>query len=1059
MIHSQYAKKIMTWLCTAAMLIPSGLASDSLPVKASVTPVPEDTVVLETDVSTPHDGCTIAGVYGSYYSQAQTALDYINQIRKNACDAGNVPDPRNPSKMLQPDDYRPLKWSSDLENIARIRAAEAGIAYGFMSSGHQRLNGQDISDITSGGISYSAENLSYYGITDMKEGIRLWYMEKQYWVNGTTDQETGHYKVLINPSVTYVGLGDFYCEEANYHNTLAGEFSYSTADLDGTMQDAPENVMQKIEVSNEWLDGYKLEGDSTLKTNQTTGVVLKHQLKRNSRTHSLWVVDPVTYESSDPEKATISKNGTVSGLRHGTTTITASIDGKVLGSTDVSVECNHTKKLVTYTEPTCIHTGLKIYHCDYCNYSPEETIPKSAHQYVYGTPDSLGKSTGVCSVCKDTIYIKPPTSLEVTWESEKDSTRGYMTSFPSHIAVGDTINCWPQVNGETDYRDVVIDSSSPTVMTPPEKVYANGPMNGVKVNSAGITTLSVYPKYNPGLKKQYTVRAGNKGSVNLALSDITLSQNAYLYNGSSCEPEVTVSYDHTVLTKGVDYTLNYENNVAAGTASVVIKGTGIFTGSKTVSFTITPLTTENHTHKEVIDAAVDASCTTPGASQGSHCSVCGAVLEARTYTDPTGHHYVNGVCSDCGDIRYIDKDNLRYTLTDNYLTGQKDLSVSAVPGKTLTGDVSVESGIMFGKATYPVNQIAKNGFADQTSLSSLTFPASIDTIQTGAFTNCTGLKKITFWSPTAPYLEAGAFKNTGTDNFTIVQPKYSVGYSPIAKESGAAMVTNSKSEAAHTMQYCTAKDPTCTESGNIAYYYCSGCNHYFTDRDGNNEIDRQGTILYPLGHDWESDFTIDIPPTTTNKGERSIHCKRCNARREVDILPVLSDNNSSSDNSAVTPSGSSSSGGTFSASQTRKTLPAKGTIFAAKGLRYKITKAGSTVSCQGPVSRKIKSASIPGSVSYRGCSYQVTAVAAKAFRKCAKLKKLRLGSHVKSIGKQAFYKCAKLQSIRLTTKVLKKKSLGKQAFTGISKKAVVSVPASKRKSYKKWFRSKGLRIR
>lgn len=111
MIHSRYAKKIMTWLCTAAMLIPSSLASYSLPVKASVTPVPEDTVVLETDVSTPHDDCTIAGVYGSYYTQAQTALDYINQIRKDACDAGNVPDPRDPSRsrMLQPDDYKPLK--------------------------------------------------------------------------------------------------------------------------------------------------------------------------------------------------------------------------------------------------------------------------------------------------------------------------------------------------------------------------------------------------------------------------------------------------------------------------------------------------------------------------------------------------------------------------------------------------------------------------------------------------------------------------------------------------------------------------------------------------------------------------------------------------------------------------------------------------------------------------------------------------------------------------------------------------------------------------------------
>ena len=97
------------------------------------------------------------------------------------------------------------------------------------------------------------------------------------------------------------------------------------------------------------------------------------------------------------------------------------------------------------------------------------------------------------------------------------------------------------------------------------------------------------------------------------------------------------------------------------------------------------------------------------------------------------------------------------------------------------------------------------------------------------------------------------------------------------------------------MQYCTAKDPTCTESGNIAYYYCSGCNHYFTDRDGNNEIDRQGTILYPLGHDWESDFTIDIPPTTTNKGERSIH------GGVQDECALISETASSSRNTKIIP--------------------------------------------------------------------------------------------------------------------------------------------------------------
>lgn len=31
------------------------------------------------------------GIYGSYYSQAQEALDKLNEIRKEACEAGNIP--------------------------------------------------------------------------------------------------------------------------------------------------------------------------------------------------------------------------------------------------------------------------------------------------------------------------------------------------------------------------------------------------------------------------------------------------------------------------------------------------------------------------------------------------------------------------------------------------------------------------------------------------------------------------------------------------------------------------------------------------------------------------------------------------------------------------------------------------------------------------------------------------------------------------------------------------------------------------------------------------------
>ena len=126
---------------------------------------------LETNVTTASSGCTLVGLYGSYYSQAQSALDKINDIRKEACEAGNVPDPRNPSRMLTPDDYRPLKWSSSLEKIAQIRAAEACIAYAFMDSGHNRLNNKGTFSISFDGVSSSCEDIAYYYSKKMTEGV------------------------------------------------------------------------------------------------------------------------------------------------------------------------------------------------------------------------------------------------------------------------------------------------------------------------------------------------------------------------------------------------------------------------------------------------------------------------------------------------------------------------------------------------------------------------------------------------------------------------------------------------------------------------------------------------------------------------------------------------------------------------------------------------------------------------------------------------------------------------------------------------------------------------
>ncbi len=53
-------------------------------------------------------------------------------------------------------------------------------------------------------------------------------------------------------------------------------------------------------------------------------------------------------------------------------------------------------------------------------------------------------------------------------------------------------------------------------------------------------------------------------------------------------------------------------------------------------------------HTEVEDAAVEPTCTEPGKTAGKHCSVCNEVLVAQQEVPAKGHTYENGVCTVCG---------------------------------------------------------------------------------------------------------------------------------------------------------------------------------------------------------------------------------------------------------------------------------------------------------------------------------------------------------------------------------------------------------------------------
>lgn len=312
------SNKIFNTLLLAAGLILTGLVCTTASAK---------TTVLSTDVSTPSKGCVMVGIEGSYMTDAAKALKRINEIRLEACKEG-VPNPSEPLKALKESDYVPLKWSSDLEYIARIRAAEA-----IVVTEHTRPNGQSCFRLKSPkGVSSFNEVLAWSSSTSMVTGVNQWYREKDDWVHGN-DAVTGHYTAMIDPNARYVGLGLFTSSKGAWPSATCGRFS-SASQLDTGKAVAVPNCVQMLEVQGSYLSTTGSIAGTTNAKLQNLSVgdrqecSLMRTLTYNGNKSTVRFLGNVTWTSSNSKVATVDASGVIKVLGKGTAVIKAvSSDG------------------------------------------------------------------------------------------------------------------------------------------------------------------------------------------------------------------------------------------------------------------------------------------------------------------------------------------------------------------------------------------------------------------------------------------------------------------------------------------------------------------------------------------------------------------------------------------------------------------------------------------------------------------------------------------------------------------------------------------------------------
>ena len=178
----------------------------------------------------------------------------------------------------------------------------------------------------------------------------------------------------------------------------------------------------------------------------------------------------------------------------------------------------------------------------------------------------------------------------------------------------------------------------------------------------------------PGTKTNtYQVQVGGSDNktrtyVPIAITPAKL-QNA---DGTYCET-APYAYGEFTYSNGVWTATCLQHTLKETTTAPTCTTPGTKTTYCDCGYSVTEETAAALGHTEVIDAAVAATCTETGLTEGKHCSVCGEVLVAQAVVPATGHSYEAVVtaptCTEVGYTTYTCACGDTYTADEVPATG------------------------------------------------------------------------------------------------------------------------------------------------------------------------------------------------------------------------------------------------------------------------------------------------------------------------------------------------------------------------------------------------------